>query len=113
AAADRDRRGPDGGVVAARPVGNPTPPSRTQQSRGQRSRPGAAEGSALPLQWPPILVSHYPSRTVEKETQHTVSLIEPHLGGCQSVLDVGCGAGYVARELERRFASEVWTVDIG
>src|SRR5205814_831454 len=77
------------------------------------SRPGAAEGSALPLQWPPILVSHYPSRTVEKETQHTVSLIEPHLGGCQSVLDVGCGAGYVARELERRFASEVWTVDIG
>ena len=55
----------------------------------------------------------YPSRTVEKETRHTVSLIEPHLEGCQSVLDVGCGSGYVARELEQRFAGEVWTVDIG
>jgi len=55
----------------------------------------------------------YPSRTIQKETHHTVSLIEPHLEGCQSVLDVGCGSGYVARELEQRFAGEVWTVDIG
>ena len=55
----------------------------------------------------------YPSRTIQKETRHTVSLIEPHLEGCQSVLDVGCGSGYVARELEQRFPGEVWTVDIG
>jgi len=55
----------------------------------------------------------YPSRTVEKETHHTVSLIEPHLTDCRSVLDVGCGSGYVARALEERFAGEVWTVDIG
>lgn len=54
----------------------------------------------------------FPSRTVAKETLHTVSLIEPHLRGCQSVLDVGCGAGYVAAELGRRFDGEVWTVDI-
>jgi len=58
-------------------------------------------------------VIEYPSRTVEKETLHTVSLIEPTLKGCRSVLDVGCGAGYVTRELERRFGGEVWAVDIG
>jgi SAM-dependent methyltransferase len=65
------------------------------------------------LQCRSILVNQYPSRTVEKETHHTVSLIEPHLDDCRSVLDVGCGAGYVTRELERRFAGEVWAVDIG
>jgi SAM-dependent methyltransferase len=58
-------------------------------------------------------VKEFPSRTVEKETLHTVSLIEPHLEGCGSVLDVGCGAGYVTRELERRFGGEVFAVDIG
>jgi SAM-dependent methyltransferase len=58
-------------------------------------------------------VIDYPSRTVEKETRHTVSLIEPHLEGCRSVLDVGCGAGWVSRELEERFDGEVWAVDIG
>jgi SAM-dependent methyltransferase len=58
-------------------------------------------------------VIDYPSRTVEKETRHTVSLIEPHLEGCRSVLDVGCGAGWVTRELEQRFDGEVWAVDIG
>jgi SAM-dependent methyltransferase len=53
-----------------------------------------------------------PTGTVARETLHTVSLIEPYLEGCESVLDVGCGAGYVAAELMRRFAGEVWTVDI-
>jgi SAM-dependent methyltransferase len=56
--------------------------------------------------------SAFPSKTVAKETLHTVSLIEPHLEGCASVLDVGCGAGYVAAELSRRFAGQVWTADI-
>jgi SAM-dependent methyltransferase len=65
------------------------------------------------LQRRSILVNHYPSRTVEKETLHTVSLIEPHLAECRSVLDVGCGAGYVTHALEQRFDGEVWAVDIG
>jgi SAM-dependent methyltransferase len=52
-----------------------------------------------------------PSRTIEKETQHTLSLLEPHLAGCRSVLDVGCGAGYVAGALARTL--DVATVDIG
>ena len=53
----------------------------------------------------------YSSRVVEKETRHTVSLIEPHLDGCRSFLDVGCGAGYVARDLAGRFEGEIGTVD--
>jgi SAM-dependent methyltransferase len=56
--------------------------------------------------------AQYPSRIVEKETRHTRSLIEPHLKECRSVLDVGCGAGYVAWELARTFSGEVATVDI-
>lgn len=52
--------------------------------------------------------------TIEKETRHTLSLVEPHLDGCSSFLDVGCGEGRVADELSRRRASlDVWTVDIG
>jgi SAM-dependent methyltransferase len=53
----------------------------------------------------------YSSRVVEKETRHTLSLLEPHLGGCGSFLDVGCGAGYVARDLSARFDGEIGTVD--
>jgi SAM-dependent methyltransferase len=58
------------------------------------------------------MLAQYPSRMIEKETRHTWSLIEPHLKDCRSVLDVGCGAGYVARELARTFPGEVATVDI-
>ena len=53
------------------------------------------------------------SRTAEKETAHTLSLLEPHLDGVGSVLDVGCGSGYVAWQLGQRFAGEVHAVDIG
>jgi ubiquinone/menaquinone biosynthesis C-methylase UbiE len=53
------------------------------------------------------------SRTVAKETEHTLSLIEPHLRDVGSVLDVGCGAGYVAWRLADRFAGEVQAVDVG
>jgi SAM-dependent methyltransferase len=52
------------------------------------------------------------SKTLAMETEHTLSLLEPHLAGCRSLLDVGCGAGYVTAELSRRFAGEVWAVDI-
>jgi SAM-dependent methyltransferase len=53
------------------------------------------------------------SRTAEKETDHTLSLLAPHLEGVGSVLDVGCGSGYVAWRLQQRFAGEVHAVDIG
>jgi ubiquinone/menaquinone biosynthesis C-methylase UbiE len=54
------------------------------------------------------------SRTAEKETLHTLSLLEPHLAGASSVLDVGCGSGYVAWQLGQRFpGAAVATVDIG
>src|SRR5688572_28464256 len=42
------------------------------------------------------------SRTVRKETLHSVSLALPHVSHGASVLDVGCGEGYVIEELARR-----------
>ena len=42
------------------------------------------------------------SRTVRKETLHSVSLALPHVSRGASVLDVGCGEGYVIDELARR-----------
>jgi ubiquinone/menaquinone biosynthesis C-methylase UbiE len=53
------------------------------------------------------------SRTVEKETEHTVSLLAPHLGAAPAVLDVGCGAGYVAWQIEQRYGCAVHAVDVG
>lgn len=53
------------------------------------------------------------SRDAEQETRHTLSLLEPHLVGCGSVLDVGCGAGYVAWQLAARARLEVHAVDVG
>jgi SAM-dependent methyltransferase len=52
------------------------------------------------------------SATVRKETLHTVSLVLPHLPPGASVLDIGCGEGWVADELARRGAGEVATVDV-
>jgi SAM-dependent methyltransferase len=52
------------------------------------------------------------SRTVEMETLHTVSLVLPYLGPGMSVLDIGCGEGWVADELAHRGAAEVETVDV-
>src|SRR5262245_9064802 len=54
----------------------------------------------------------YRSQTVKKETLHTVSLVAPHLDRGMSVLDVGCGEGYVCEELAARGAREVQGVDI-
>lgn len=53
----------------------------------------------------------YKSPTVRKETLHTVSLVLPHLRAGGSVLDVGCGEGYVGEELAQRGAGEVQGVD--
>lgn len=55
----------------------------------------------------------YHSRTVEKETNHTLSLVGPHLAGARAVLDIGCGAGYVAWQINLRHGCDVHTVDIG
>jgi SAM-dependent methyltransferase len=46
------------------------------------------------------------------ETLHTVSLVLPHLGAGMSVLDVGCGEGWVADEIAQQGAAEVATVDV-
>ena len=54
----------------------------------------------------------YRSKTVQNETLHTVSLVEPHVDAGASVLDVGCGEGYVLAELAARGAGEVVGVDI-
>jgi ubiquinone/menaquinone biosynthesis C-methylase UbiE len=54
----------------------------------------------------------YRSGTIKKETLHTVSLLTPHLGPGASVLDVGCGEGYVLDELRARGATDVQGVDI-
>jgi SAM-dependent methyltransferase len=56
---------------------------------------------------------HKPSPTIEQETQHTVSLILPHLAGLSSLLDVGCGSGWVALRLAQQTSLAVSTVDIG
>jgi SAM-dependent methyltransferase len=52
------------------------------------------------------------SPTVRKETLHTVSLVAPHLAAGATVLDIGCGEGWVAEEVARRGAAEVVTVDV-
>jgi SAM-dependent methyltransferase len=52
------------------------------------------------------------SPTVRKETFHTVSLVLPHLRRDASVLDIGCGAGWVADELTRRGVGEIAAVDV-
>jgi len=55
---------------------------------------------------------NYRSQTVRKETLHTVSLVAPHVSPGASVLDVGCGEGYVMEELAARGAGEVFGVDV-
>lgn len=54
----------------------------------------------------------YHSQMVKRETLHTVSLVAPHMDRGMSVLDVGCGDGYVIEELAARGAAEVSGVDI-
>ena len=55
---------------------------------------------------------HYRSRTVKRETLQTVSLLVPHLAPGASVLDIGCGEGYVLDELAGRGVTNVHGVDI-
>ena len=55
---------------------------------------------------------NYRSQTVKKETLHTVSLVAPHVAPGASVLDVGCGEGYVLEELAGRGAGELFGADV-
>ena len=59
-----------------------------------------------------VMPVRYRSRTVKKETLHTVSLLTPHLEPGASVLDIGCGEGYVLDELVARGVTGVQGVDI-
>ena len=52
------------------------------------------------------------SATVRMETNHTVSMVMPHVAPGMSVLDVGCGEGWVAEELVRREIRDVHVVDV-
>ncbi|HVV51714.1 MAG TPA: class I SAM-dependent methyltransferase [Polyangia bacterium] len=54
----------------------------------------------------------YRSQTVRKETLHTVSLVAPHVAPGASVLDVGCGEGYLLEELAARGAGELFGADV-
>ena len=54
----------------------------------------------------------YRSGTIKRETFHTVSLLMPHLTPGASVLDIGCGEGYVLDELAARGVTNVQGVDI-
>jgi len=54
----------------------------------------------------------YRSRTVKKETLQTLSLLAPHLEPGASVLDIGCGEGYVLDELAARGVVNLQGVDI-
>src|SRR5262245_13993969 len=54
----------------------------------------------------------YRNRTIKKETFHTVSLLMPYLTPRSSVLDIGCGEGYVLDELLARGVTDVQGADI-
>jgi SAM-dependent methyltransferase len=51
-----------------------------------------------------------PSRSVRRDVRHTMSLIEPHLLPTDSVLDVGCGSGYVTHAIGT--SCEAWGIDV-
>jgi SAM-dependent methyltransferase len=53
----------------------------------------------------------YHSREVRRETQHTLSLVSPHVAAGAAVLDVGCGEGYVGAALAQDGA-DVSMVDV-
>ncbi|HKA87624.1 MAG TPA: class I SAM-dependent methyltransferase [Haliangiales bacterium] len=62
------------------------------------------------MSWPTKDGFH--SRAARKDTFHTLSLVEPRLRPDDTVLDVGCGSGYVAWQLAQRHRGRVLAVDI-
>ena len=51
------------------------------------------------------------SRSVQRDVDHTLSLLLPHIASTDSVLDIGCGEAYVTAGLARR-APDTWGADI-
>lgn len=52
-----------------------------------------------------------PSRSVLHDTNHTISLLAPHLRAGDTILDVGCGAAWVTSALGER-GHEAWGIDV-
>ena len=44
------------------------------------------------------------SRAVQRDVNHTLGLLLPHVASTDSVLDIGCGEAYVTAGLARRAA---------
>src|SRR5207302_10738812 len=117
----RARRRLDAGRLAgARGPGSPLAPRGASAPRAPPSPPLASLGlghaalacSARSLHRVGGMPIRYHSQAVKEETLHTVSLVAPHLDRGMSVLDVGCGEGYVGEELCARGVKEAWGVDI-
>jgi len=51
------------------------------------------------------------SRAVQHDVDHTLSLLLPHIGSTDAVLDIGCGEAYVTAGIARR-APDTWGADI-
>lgn len=66
----------------------------------------------IPLKAETLSSSPFPNRSIYQETLHTVSFVQPFLADQASVLDVGCGQGYVAWQLSQMFNGKVSCVDI-
>jgi ubiquinone/menaquinone biosynthesis C-methylase UbiE len=52
-----------------------------------------------------------PSKPVQRDVRHTLSLVTPNLRPGDSVLDVGCGSSYVTSAIAETHA-DTWGVDI-
>ena len=51
------------------------------------------------------------SRPVQRDVNHTLSLLLPHIATSDAVLDIGCGEAYVTAGIARR-APDTWGADI-
>lgn len=59
----------------------------------------------------PLVVVEKLSRPVQRDVNHTLSLLLPHIASTDAVLDIGCGEAYVTAGLARR-ARDTWGADI-
>lgn len=58
-----------------------------------------------------LVVVETMSRAVQRDVNHTLGLLLPHVASTDSVLDIGCGEAYVTAGLGRR-ARDTWGADI-
>jgi SAM-dependent methyltransferase len=105
-----------GGYVTVRGRDS-TPGSDTHAGRPGRGAGNGTISLRRPLLrgWPDdcfeakVMEIHYHSRVVRRESRHAAGLVAPFVEPSASVLDVGCGDGYVAAELAARGASVMLT----